>query len=350
MEFRVLHPSALYALLAIIPMIGLFVWDRYQRRRLLALYAEPLLSARLAAPALPWRRTIRDGMLVLAVVAMVGALVRPQFGDHETREGRGGVDVYLLVDVSRSMLVRDVLDSRGAETSRLERAQQFLNILVRRLAGDRIGLIPFTSEAFIFCPLTRDHSMLLSFVREISPELMGVQGTDIGNALGLALDAFEVAPSPGGRAVVIITDGEDHGEYTDVVLKRAADMGVRVHFVAIGSEAGGPVPGERGGFVRASDGTVVVSRMVMSNLLRSAALAGGVVWPLESNTGMVEAERIFLDLRQLKQAETEEATFRVVTEKFPPFILLALVLLAIEGLVPIRGRDSRTWTGRFQSA
>lgn len=350
MEFRFLHPTALYALAAIIPMLGLFMWDRYQRRRLLARYAEPRLSARLAAPTLPWRRLIRDGILVLAVVAMVGALTRPQFGDQEMREARGGVDVYLLVDVSRSMLVRDMVDGRGAETTRLERAQQFLNILVRRLAGDRIGLIPFTSEAFIFCPLTRDYMMLLGFVREMAPELMGVQGTDIGNALGLALDAFDAAPSPGGRAVVIITDGEDHGEYTDVVLKRAADMGVRIHFVTVGTEAGGPVPAERGGFMRATDGTVVVSRMKASAVQGMAAASGGVMWPLDSNTGMVEAERIFLDLRQLKQAGTEEASFRVVTEKFPPFILLALVLLAIEGLVPIRGRDSRTWTGRFQSA
>jgi Ca-activated chloride channel family protein len=341
--FRFASNETLFAL-SLIPMLGVFFFlTRSARRRALAVLGEVELIQKLSA-TLSQRARVTKSLLTLAAVALlVLALARPQFGTRVETVQSEGQDVVVALDVSRSMMAEDVAPNR------LERARLEIMRIIQRLEGDRIGLVAFAGNAFVQSPLTVDYGAATLFLNAMDPGLIPVQGTNLGEALTVALDAFEEGTRD-YRVLVVVTDGEDHEGEIAQALERAVEEGVRIHTVGIGSLEGVPIPefnaaGARSGFLRDEEGNVVTTRLDESTLMRVAESTGGRYFPalgLRANLDPL--------IEEITGEEGRELEVREVTqfdEQFQIFLGLALALLLIESLMSDRRTGKAIWVGRF---
>jgi Ca-activated chloride channel family protein len=279
----------------------------------------------------------------LAVGLLVLALARPQFGTRVETVTSEGQDVMVALDVSRSMLAEDVAPNR------LERARLEIMRILQQLDGDRIGLVAFAGNAFVQSPLTIDYGAAALFLNAMSPDLIPIQGTNLGEALTVALDAFEEG-TRGHRVLVVVTDGEDHEGDIEAALERAVDLGVQIHTVGIGSLEGVPIPefdesGVRSGFIRDDQGVVVTTQLDESTLERVAEATGGRYFP-----ALGPGANLNPLIEEITGGEGRELEVREITqfdEQFQIFLGLALVLLLVEGFIPERRRKKEVWAGRF---
>lgn len=342
--FRFADPLWLAAL-ALVPLLGLAFWAGARaRRRALERFAESALVERLTASVSRRGRLAKAGALLAAVGLAVVALARPQFGTRVETVRARGQDVMVALDLSQSMLAEDV------SPNRLERAKLAVMRLMRQLDGDRIGLVAFAADAFVQSPLTIDYGAAAMFLGAMEPDLMPIQGTNLGEALRVSLDALEEARE--ARVLVVVTDGEDHEGEVDVQLQRARDMGVRIHTVGLGSADGVPIPqfdeqGRQQGFLRDDEGTVVTTRLDEATLERVAEATGG------RYVAVGPGGSAFDDLvDEVARADGEELDAEQVTrfeEQFQIFLAPALLLLVLELLIADRRTRSAEWTGRFNT-
>ena len=281
--------------------------------------------------------------MLLAFAFLILALARPQFGTRVETVRSEGQDVIVALDVSRSMLAEDVTPNR------LERARLEIMRILQRLDGDRIGFVAFAGNAFVQSPLTVDYGAAALFLNAMNTDLIPMQGTNLGEALNVALDAFEEGTGD-HRVLIVVTDGEDHEGEIEGALERARDEGVEIHTVGIGSLDGVPIPeftasGERSGFVRDVDGAVVTTRLDEATLERIAEATGGRYFP-----ALGPGANLDLLVEEVTGGEGRELETREVTqfdEQFQIFLGFALVLLFAEGLIPERRRKKKVWAGRF---
>jgi Ca-activated chloride channel family protein len=342
--FRFFDSEWLMALAAL-PLLAALFWVAAVRRRgALDAFGDSDLVAKLTATVSVSARRWKVALVLSAVGLAVVALARPQFGTRVETVRSVGQDIMVAVDLSRSMLAEDV------SPSRLERARLAILRLMSGLDGDRIGLIAFAAQAFVQSPLTTDYAAAGMFLNAMHPDIMPVQGTDLGAALRVSLDALDQGARD-ARVVVIVTDGEDHEDDFEAELERAASTGVRVHVVGIGSSEGVPIPvfdaqGRREGFLRDEDGTVVTTRLG-EQTLRAVAERTGARYVTAGAGGSG-----FDDLvNELARAEGEALEERQVTqfeEQFQIFVALALALLTVEWLLPERRLKRAAWVGRFE--
>jgi len=342
--FRFAQIEWLAALAAVPAAIALLVLAARRRSRALAAFADDALARKLtdtvSAPARRWKAAMLLGALALLAVA----LARPQFGTRVETVRSVGQDIVVAVDLSTSMLAEDV------SPNRLERARLAILRLIGNLDGDRIALVAFAGSAFVQSPLTVDYSAAGMFLNAMHPDLMPVQGTDLGAALRVSLDALEQGARE-ARVIVLVTDGEHLEGDFEAELERAVDGGVQVHVVGIGSPEGVPIPqydelGERVGFLRDEEGSVVTTRLDEETLSSVAertgaryvrAGAGGTAFDdLVDEIANVEGEAI--DARQVTLFE----------EQFQIFLAVALAMLWVEWLIPERRRRREAWAGRFE--
>lgn len=327
-----------------LPLLGLFLYGAARRaRRATAAFGDSALVERLSASVNRRGRALKR-LLVLAVLALlVLALARPQFGTRVETVKRQGLDVVVAIDVSRSMLAEDIAPNR------LEKAKFAVSELIHRLDGDRIGLVAFAGEAFVQSPLTVDYAAALLFLNAMAPEIVSVQGTNLGAALSTALDAFEAGTNE-HRLLIVITDGEDHEGAVDEAVERARADGVRIFAVGMGTSDGVPVPrldatGRRSGFVRDESGNVVTSKLDEATLLRIAEQTGGTYY--HATARGAELDDLAKELTGADGAELEAQQVTRFDEQFQLFVGLALALLVIEMLVPDRRRARDAWVGRL---
>ena len=233
--FRFASPEWLLALAALPIMVAGFWFGARRRKALLARFGEDDLVQRLTPSVNSLARRWKSVLLVVATGLLVVALARPQFGTRVETVRRRGQDVVVAVDLSQSMRAEDITPNR------LEAARLAILRLIRNLDGDRIGLVAFAGEAFIQSPLTADYSAAALFLDAMDPEMMPVQGTNLGEALRLSLDALDQGARE-DRILVLVTDGEDHEGELDPQLQRAVASGVRIHTVGLGSAEGVPIP------------------------------------------------------------------------------------------------------------
>ncbi len=342
--FRFNDPLWLWAL-ALVPVFGflLFVAAR-RRRRALERFAAPELARRLTDSVNVVGRRWK-GVLQLAAVGLLAvALARPQFGSRVETVRSVGQDIVVAVDLSQSMLAEDVVPNR------LERARLAILRLMEGLDGDRIGLVAFAADAFVQSPLTIDYSAAGMFLGAMSPELMPVQGTDLGAALRVSLDALEEG-SRDARVLILVTDAEDHEETYPEELARLRELGVQLHVVVVGSNEGVPIPvfddaGNRQGFLRDEDGSVVTTRVGEETLTALAREAGASV--VRAGPGSTDFED-FVDA--VAAGEGEEIDALQVTrfeEQYQLFLGLSFLMLVAELLLPERRRTEHAWAGRFE--
>jgi Ca-activated chloride channel family protein len=342
--FRFADIEWLWAL-ALVPVAAvLFALAARGRRRALAAFGEHALVQKLTATVSVVTRRWKSALLLGALALLVVSLARPQFGTRVETVRSVGQDIVVAVDLSTSMLAEDV------SPNRLERARLAILRLIDNLDGDRIGLVAFAGSAFVQSPLTVDYSAAGMFLGAMHPELMPVQGTDLGAALRVSLDALDQGARD-ARVIVLVTDGEHLEGDFESELERAVESGVQVHVVGIGSAEGVPIPeydasGRRTGFLRDEDGAVVTTRLGDATLATVAertgaryvrAAAGGTAFEdLVDEIAGVEGQA--LDARQVTQFE----------EQFQIFLGVGLALLLIEWLLPERRRQRTAWAGRFE--
>ena len=343
--FRFGVEGLLYAYLLLPALMALEWWAAARRRAALDRFGERGRIERLTASVDRGGRMARTALVLAAVVLLVTALARPQFGDRVDTVRREGQDVVVALDLSASMAAEDIAPSR------LAAARLAVGRLIERLDGDRIGLVAFAGEAFVQSPLTLDYAAATLFLNAMEPDLIPVPGTDLGQALEVALEGFGEAGER-GRQVVIITDGEDHEGAVDAAVERAVDEGVRVYAVGMGSTEGVPIPsfdetGAPNGFLRDEEGGVVTTRLDDVTLQRLADRTGGAYYHAAAGSGAA-FERLVEELTGGEGGEIESREVTRYEEQYQIFLGLALLLLVAEALLPERRRVAEAWEGRLR--
>jgi Ca-activated chloride channel homolog len=321
--------SVLWGLLAL-PLLGLWLLWLLRRReaglRLLA--AEPAL-ARMLPGRRPGRRRLRLLLVLLAAALLLIALARPQWGFHWREVKRRGLDIMVVLDTSKSMLAEDV------RPNRLQQAKWGVRDLVRGLSSDRVGLIAFSGGSFLQCPLTVDYAALLMTLDDLYAGIIPRGGTRIGQALELAMDSFE-AETESDKAIILITDGEDHEGDPAGLVAELKERGIRVYAIGVGTLDGEPIPirNEEGRleFQKNEEGNVVTSSLNEEPLQRLALETGGIY--VRSAPGDFGFERIIEQgIEKLKRSELESRMAKEFEDRHYWFIAAALLLLILENFI-----------------
>jgi Ca-activated chloride channel family protein len=328
------EPSLLWLLAAVVALGVLLVVAGRRRGAALESFAEARLVERLAPGLDRRRRLLRASLRLLALAALVLALAGPEWGFHWEQVHREGIDLIVAIDTSRSMLAADVTPSR------LERAKLAVQDLVDFLDGDRIGLVAFAGTAFLECPLTLDYAAFESSLRAVQVGIIPRGGTALARAIDASLDAFQAREGK-HQAIILITDGEDHEGDVDKAAQRAADEGVKVYTVGIGTTEGDLVPVDedgQAGYVKDAKGQVIKSRLDEDTLQKIASTTGGAyVRGLGPALGLDE---VFRDhIAKMERREVATTLERRYEKRFQIPLALALVLLVGESLVGDRRRE-----------
>lgn len=340
--FRFNDPLWLWALTLLPVLVFLMVQASAARRRALEAFAEVELVSRLTGSV---NRIVRRWKAVLQVAAvglLAIALARPQFGSRIETVRSSGQDIVVAIDLSQSMLAEDV------SPNRLERARLAVYRLMEGLSGDRIGLVAFAADAFVQSPLTLDYRAAGMFLNAMTPDLMPIQGTDLGAAVRTSLEALDKGARE-SRVLILVTDAEDHEDDFGELLLELRD--VEVYIVVIGTNEGAPIPvyddqGVQQGFLRDEDGSVVTTRVGEGALQRLADQA-------EATIVRASADGTALDqlVDRIASGEGDGFDAREVTrfeEQYQLFLALALLLLLSEALVSDRRSEEHEWVGRFE--
>ncbi len=327
---RLLVPGALWLLVVVAALAGLAAWRLLDRRALLRRTAGPQ-AARLAPGAGLSRPATRASLWLTGLLLLAVALSRPQCGTRTELSKRYGVDLVVLLDVSRSMLARDV------QPDRLTRATLEVGSLLDQLAGDRVGVVVFAAEAFVQCPLTTDYQAAHLFLRSVGPGSVPQQGSDLGHALRAARQVLEQGENSQGRGkvVLLVSDGEDLEGDAGEAARALAEAGIRLHALAVGTAAGEPIPlldarGQVTGYKKDAAGRAVVTRLDLATLREVTSRGGGEVFELNSPDHGLPAFRAALDGLQkseLTSRLTVQYEDRYAMAALPAFLLLLAGLL-----------------------
>lgn len=321
--FRFAHTEYFYLLLLIPLMVVLFEYCLAQRKRRLARVGTSTAIARLAPEASVKRARWKFWLLVLAVVTIVLALARPQFGSKLKEVEREGVEIMVAIDVSNSMLANDF------EPSRLERTKYAVGRVIEGLSEDKIGIIVFAGDAYVQLPITADYLTAKNFVQQISPSQVTKQGTAIGTAIDMAIGSFS-SQSGSSRVLVLVTDGENHEDDALVAAERAAQQGITIYTIGIGTPEGAPIRiGDD--FIRDSEGEIVVSKLDEEGLQKIALTTGGAY--VRASSQSVGLDEIIGLINQTEKAKFETEVFEEYDEQFVLPVVVALVLLVLEFFV-----------------
>ena len=324
--FRFGSPEYLYLLLLLPLMVVLFVYAVKARHRALERFADRALLPKLMPEASPARLKLRFVLLTLAILFMILALARPQFGSKLREEKRQGIEIMFAVDVSNSMLAEDF------EPSRLERTKFAIDRLTEKLNEDRIGLIVFAGDAYVQLPITSDYVTARNFAQQISPDMVSRQGTALGAAIDLAASSFS-AGSEGSRVIILISDGENHEDDAVAAAQMAAERGIKIYTIGIGTPKGAPIR-IGGDFIKDADGKMVVSKLDESTLEQIAmATGGGYIRASNRSLGLDE---IIKQINEVERKDLTESIFEDFSEQYHYPLVIALALLLVELLIPNR--------------
>jgi Ca-activated chloride channel family protein len=293
------------------------------RKRRLRRFGDETLVNQLMPSYTVSKAWVRLVLFSLAFFFFVIGLSRPQIGaklkEHETK----GAEIMIVLDVSNSMLAEDY------SPNRLDRAKLAISRLVDKLRDDRIGLIVFAGNAFVQLPITTDYVSAKMFLSSISTESVPVQGTAIGDAINTAMRSFS-AQSEKSRAVIVITDGENHEDDPVAAAKQAAEMGARVFAIGVGSPEGKPIP-MNGELLKDKDGEIVVTRLD-EKVLQDVAAAGNGVYVRAGNNEF-GLNPIIEDIRKMDDERYNSIVFEEYDEQFMYFLAIALFFFVLEMLV-----------------
>ena len=328
-------PAWLYAgLFATVAVATFLWWSEIRKTRRLQRFAAEKLVAGLAATRSRGKTATSCTLLVFAVFLLFAALARPQWGIHQRKTVPSGIDILIALDVSQSMLARDV------RPNRIERVKLGISNLLDEVKGDRLGLIAFAGTSFLQCPLTLDHSAFRRTLREMDVGVIKMQGTDLANPIEEAGRSFSKGDND--RFLIMISDGEDLEQRGLNKAKEAAKEGIRIYTIGIGSKKGSRIPLESieeqaQDFLKDPSGKVVITTMDDSNLRAIAEATGGKYYPV-GPTGEGLA-KVVEELQAIGQRKRHAMLTEVLPiERYQPFLLIVVILLLCEFLLGNRIR------------
>jgi len=335
--FQFSNPKLLY-FLAVIPVVIILYWlSARRKRKLLKEFGDQSLIQELMPDHSKSRPIIRLVLLLIAVAFFVLGIAGPEFGTKLQQKKHRGVEIIIALDVSNSMLAEDI------QPSRLERAKQAISKMVDNLQNDRIGLVMFAGEAYIQLPITSDYISAKMFLQTINTNSVPVQGTAIGAAINLAARSF-TADFKGDKAIILITDGENHEDDALGAVKAAAEKGIVVHTIGVGLPQGAPVPDGTGtkNYLKDGQGNVVISKLdeVMLNEISGA---GNGLYVRANNT-QLGLNTVFDKVKKMSKAEYESKIYAEYENQFQWPFGIALFFLVLEML--ILDRKTR-WSEKF---
>jgi Ca-activated chloride channel homolog len=322
------NPAFLYLLLLIPVMLLIFILSEHLRKKALNRFSSVALMKVLMPGTSVWRKWFRFILWQLSFIFLIIAMANPQTGAKMEEVKRKGIDLFIALDISNSMLAEDIVPNR------LERSKQAISRLLDKLEGDRIGMIVFAGRAYVQLPITTDYHAARMFLSTVNPTVIPAQGTAIGEAIRLAINSFD--QNDHNKAIIIISDGEDHEENALEAAEEASEAEIRVYTIGMGLPDGAPIPvqnefGKRIGFRKDRSGNTVVTRLNEPMLQEIALKAKGSY--TRANNTRSGLEFIFDEINKIEKAEIEARIFTDYDDRFQIFLAASLFLLLVEILI-----------------
>jgi len=314
----------------IVIAVSLFlIWAFKRKSLLLQKFAQIDMLKQLTEHVSVQKQKYKYILLVLTLLFIVFALIQPKWGYHWEKIQRRGIDVIVAIDVSRSMFADDI------KPNRLDRARREILDLIKMMNGDRIGLIAFAGTAFVQCPLTLDYGACRMFVDELNPTLIPRGGTHIGEAIRKAVSAFGNDKSK-NRALIIITDGEDHDSKPIEAAKLAAKKGIKIYCIGIGTPSGSPIriTGKNGKkiYLKDSKGQLILSKLDENTLKKIALITGGAY--IQASASGIELDKIYKDrIAKMEKADLQSTRKKRYEPRFQWPLAIALLFIITESLI-----------------
>lgn len=312
-------------MLLIIPILVLvrfIVWRK--RKRNLRKFGDPSLLKEMMPDVSKYRLTIKFCLLLSAITILIFMIARPQVGSKISHEKREGIEVLIALDISNSMLAQDVIPSR------LEKSKLLIEDLVDHFTNDKVGLVVFAGDAFVQLPITNDYVSAKMFLQNINPSLITTQGTDLARAISLSQSCFTQREHI-GRAIIVITDGEDHEGGALEAAREAYKKGINVFILGVGTSKGAPIPDGNGGYLKDNSGQIVLSAL-NEQMCQQVAKAGNGVYIHVDNTSDAQ-ERLNKELSKLQSGISDTVVYSEYNEQFQIFGIILLLLLIVETIL-----------------
>jgi len=316
----------------------IFISIYYWKNKSLLAFGSPKLMDKISPRISSALAILKFYLLRIALLCALIAIINPRYGSKEIEARTEGIDIMIALDVSNSMLAEDI------QPNRLIRAKMALEQLINNLHGDRLGLVIFAGDAYLQLPITTDYSAAKIFLDDVDSEIIPVQGTAIGSAIDLCIESFD-KENANARAIIVITDGENHEDDAIESAAKAADDGIKVYTIGMGSQNGAPIPivkrGRKQGFKKDKEGKTVVSKLNEVALREIAEEGHGAFSRATVNN--VGLDNIFEDLDKLDKNEISVRQYADYEDRFQLFLLIAIILLILESIIP----DRKTrWSGK----
>ncbi|MBF1532193.1 MAG: VWA domain-containing protein [Prevotella salivae] len=312
-------------MLFIIPILVLMrfiVWRK--RKRNLRKFGDPSLLKEMMPDVSKYRPTIKFSLLLSAITILIFMIARPQVGSKISHEKREGIEVLIALDISNSMLAQDVIPSR------LEKSKLLIEDLVDHFTNDKVGLVVFAGDAFVQLPITNDYVSAKMFLQNINPSLITTQGTDLARAISLSQSCFTQREHI-GRAIIVITDGEDHEGGALEAAREAYKKGINVFILGVGTSKGAPIPDGNGGYLKDNSGQTVLSAL-NEQMCQQVAKAGNGVYIHVDNTSDAQ-EKLNKELSKLQSGISDTVVYSEYNEQFQIFGIILLLLLIAETIL-----------------
>ena len=328
--FRFDNPTYLWLLLLIPLLAMIYLYSLRQSKRRLKRFGSLKLMHQLSPMASPRRKLVKFVLAELILTLLILIVARPQIGNKiANNTSREGIEVIMALDISNSMLATDVVPSR------LDKSKLMVEGLMNKFTKNKLGLIVFAGDAFVQLPITSDDVSAKMFLDNINPSLIGTQGTDIGKAINLAMHSF-TPNTQTGKAIVVITDGEDNEGGAEAMAKQAQEKGIKVFILGIGSTQGTTIPMPNGEDLRDSNGNIVKTHL-NEEMCKKIADAGHGVYIHVDNSSVADA-LLEKELGKLQKGEINNVVYSDYDEQFQAFALLAVLSLIIDVFILERKR------------
>ena len=322
--FRFENPAFLYLLIIIPVIIVIRLLEMRKRKLKLKKFGDLSLLKQLMPDVSSSRKSLKFWLMVAALALLIVMLARPQMGTKISQEKRKGIEVIISLDISNSMRAEDVVPSR------LDKSKMLVENMVDNFTNDKVGLVVFAGDAFIQLPITSDYVSAKMFLQNADPSLIATQGTDLAGAIELSSKSFTQQDKV-GRAILIITDGEDHEGGAIEAAEKARKNGIRVFVLGVGSTNGSPVPDGNGGYMKDNSGQEVISAL-NEEMCKQVAQAGGGAYIHVDNTSLAQRQ-LNDELTKLQKGDISSVVYSEYDEQFQAVGILVLILLIIEMLI-----------------
>lgn len=326
--FRFAHPIYLYLLLLIPLITAFYVYFQFRMKRQLRKFGDPDLLRGLMPDVSPLRRHVKFGLMMVALALIILVMARPQFGTRNEEVKRSGIEVVIAADVSNSMLCEDI--NPDLHQSRLDKSKMIVSKLIEQFDQDKVGLVAFAGSSITLLPITSDYVSAKMFLSQLAPGTVNVQGTNLSEAIQRATANFSDVKKKKniGRALILITDAEDHEEGAIEAAKNAKSQGIQIFVLSVGTAAGGPIPMGGGSFKKDLSGNVVTTKL-NEQVGKDIAKAGNGLYIHVDQTDKAQSV-LEKEIQKMQKEDSIESMYSEYDEQFIAVAILLLIVLVLE--------------------